>query len=298
MKLLIKVDIDTFRGTKQGLKPLCRVFEKHAMPALFLFSLGPDNTGKAMSRVFRKGFIKKCLRSNVAGNYGLKTLLYGTLLPAPVIYKECAEEMRAVRDDGFACGIHAWDHFNWQDNLGKMSIESVREEFALARRAFKDVFGENARTCGAAGWQCTYNSLFVQDEAGLDYASDVRGAYPFKPQSDSKIFNTLQIPTTLPTLDEILGAVSLNNLSDEYVTRMKNAHDGLSVMTCHAELEGMAYIDWLDAFLTRVKNLGVEFCSFEEVAKNAASSETSVPVCEVALQDFEGRATKLAVQKI
>ncbi len=90
MKLAVKVDIDTYRGTREGVPNLCKLFKKHDVPATLLFSMGPDNTGKALRRIFRKGFLKKCLRSNVAGNYGLKTLLYGTLLKAPRIGKLCA----------------------------------------------------------------------------------------------------------------------------------------------------------------------------------------------------------------
>ena len=46
-------------------------------------------------------------------HYGLRTLLYGTLLPGPDIGKKCAAEMRAVRDAGFEVGIHCWDHARW-----------------------------------------------------------------------------------------------------------------------------------------------------------------------------------------
>ena len=108
MKLAIKVDVDTFRGTKEGVPALCKLLRKHDVPATFLFSLGPDNTGKALSRIFRKGFLKKCLRSNVAGNYGLKTLMYGTILKAPMIAKHCAEQMRKTLHSGFECGIHCF----------------------------------------------------------------------------------------------------------------------------------------------------------------------------------------------
>ena len=94
MKLAVKIDVDTYRGTRDGVLPLCKVLKKHGVPATFLFSFGPDNTGKALRRIFRKGFLKKCLRSNVAGNYGLKTLMYGTLLKAPRIAKLCAAQMR------------------------------------------------------------------------------------------------------------------------------------------------------------------------------------------------------------
>lgn len=151
MKIAIKIDVDTYRGTREGVPALAALLKKHSVPATFLFSFGPDNTGKALRRIFRKGFLKKCLRSNVAGNYGIKTLLYGTLLPAPKIARLCADTMRAVANDGFECGIHCWDHFKWQDYLFTMRDTEVAAEFSNALAEFEKVFGRVARCCGAPG---------------------------------------------------------------------------------------------------------------------------------------------------
>ena len=79
--------------------------KRHDAGATFLFSLGPDHTGRALRRVFRPGFLQKVSRTSVVSNYGIKTLLYGTLLPGPDIGKRCAPLMRAVRDAGHEVGI-------------------------------------------------------------------------------------------------------------------------------------------------------------------------------------------------
>ena len=47
MKLAIKIDVDTYRGTRDGVPALAKLLKKRAVPATFLFSFGPDNTGKA-----------------------------------------------------------------------------------------------------------------------------------------------------------------------------------------------------------------------------------------------------------
>jgi hypothetical protein len=70
-------------------------------PAAFLFSLGPDQTGRAITRVLRPGFFQKVSRTSVVQIYGVRTLLNGTLLPAPHIGRRNAGVMRAVRDAGF-----------------------------------------------------------------------------------------------------------------------------------------------------------------------------------------------------
>lgn len=295
MKLAIKVDVDTFRGTKEGVPALCKLLRKHDVPATFLFSLGPDNTGKALSRIFRKGFLKKCLRSNVAGNYGLKTLMYGTILKAPMIAKHCAEQMRKTLHSGFECGIHCWDHYKWQDYLAKMSRIEVLEEFSKARNEFEKVFGFSAQCCGSAGWQITPDALAVEDSANLLYTSDTRGSEPFIPTMSGQQFKTLQIPSTLLTLDEVLGLTPLESVANMHFLEMRKQSN--SVMTIHAELEGMAYLEWFDSFLAKAKSENVEFFALSDYAKSLLASPEKIRRNEIVMSEFTGRSGKLAVQR-
>ena len=117
MKIALKIDVDTCRGTREGVPRLVEILQRHQAGATFLFSLGPDHTGRAIKRVFRRGFMKKVSRTSVLEHYGLKTLLYGTLLPGPDIGRRCADILRSVRDAGFETGIHTWDHVKWQDGV-------------------------------------------------------------------------------------------------------------------------------------------------------------------------------------
>ena len=64
-KIALKVDVDTLRGTQEGVPNLARVLEQLHLHATFLFSLGPDHTGWALKRVFRPGFLKKVGRTSV-----------------------------------------------------------------------------------------------------------------------------------------------------------------------------------------------------------------------------------------
>lgn len=115
--ITLKVDVDTYRGTREGVPALVRMLREAQAEATFLFSLGPDHTGWALRRALRPGFLQKVSRTSVVEHYGLKTLMYGVLLPAPDIGRACADDLRSVRDAGFECGIHAWDHVVWHDNV-------------------------------------------------------------------------------------------------------------------------------------------------------------------------------------
>src|SRR5262245_41065591 len=115
--IALKVDVDTERGTREGAPRLADLFERFGTQATFLFSLGPDNTGRAIRRVFRKGFVGKVQRTSVVKHYGIKTLLYGTLLPGPHIGRRHATLMRDIARSGFQVGIHTYDHTRWQDHV-------------------------------------------------------------------------------------------------------------------------------------------------------------------------------------
>src|SRR5207342_1663426 len=117
MNLALKVDVDTYRGTRDGVPRLVDLLKKYQAGATFLFALGPDHTGRAIKRVFRPGFVGKVKRTSVVKHYGVKTLLYGTLLPGPDIGRRAADTMRRVRDAGHETGIHCWDHVRWQDGV-------------------------------------------------------------------------------------------------------------------------------------------------------------------------------------
>jgi peptidoglycan/xylan/chitin deacetylase (PgdA/CDA1 family) len=295
--LAIKIDVDTDRGTQLGVPALVKLLKTHHIPATFFFSLGPDNTGRALKRLFRPGFLQKVLRTRVVSVYGWRTLLNGILWPGPHIGKRRADILQTVAAAGFETGIHCYDHIRWQDGLATMTLQQVEAEFTKARDEFARIFNRPAFAAAAAGWQANANSLSVYDDARLIYASDCRGKYPFFPQVNAKIYQTLQIPTTLPTLDELLGFSDypLSALSDYYFSLLQT--DQPNVMTIHAELEGMAYLDWFDGLLGTLKAKGVEFVGMADIAKECFQRRECIPVCSLVQGEMRGRSGALAIQK-
>lgn len=290
-RLALKIDVDTERGTRDGIVPLAELCQRLEVPALFLFSLGPDRMGRSIFRVFKPGFLKKVLRTRVASNYGLSTLLNGTLKPAPHLGRRFGGQMRQVRDMGFDTGIHCHDHYRWQNHLGRLSLEQTRREFGLAVEEYQRVFGEPARAAGAPGWQCTAHSLAVYDECGLEYASDARGTHPFQPALAGRVYRTPQLPTTLPTLDELLGQPEFapETLVAHYV-RLATA-GGDHVLTIHAELEGLAYRGLLEDFIRQARKAGVEFCRLRDLLPISP-----LPRHEIDFAELPGRSGTLAIQ--
>lgn len=296
-RLAIKVDVDTDRGTRVGVPRLLDIFDEFRVKATFLFSLGPDNTGRAIRRIFRPGFFGKVARTNVVAIYGLRTLLNGVLLPGPHVGRRNEAVMRAARDRGHEVGIHCYDHIRWQDGLARMTRAEVQEEFDKARREFERVFGAPAQTAGAAGWQANAASLAVYDEANLLYASDARGTHAFFPCADGTVFRTLQVPTTLPTLDELLGRPEHpeDRLIEQYLSWLRPGQ--LNVLTAHAEIEGMLKVDLFRALLAQAQKMNTSFVRMDDLAHEFLRQRERIPVCELIQGEVDGRSGTLAVQK-
>ncbi len=296
-ELAIKVDVDTERGTRVGVPALLELFNELGIHATFLFSLGPDNTGRAIKRIFRPGFFHKALRTGVVGIYGVRTLLNGVLWPGPHIGRRHARLMRAVRDAGHEVGIHCYDHIRWQDGLARMDREEVSAEFAKARAEFERIYGDPPRAAGAAGWQANAFSLEAYDTAGLLYASDARGTSAFFPRAGGHVFKTLQVPTTLPTLDELLSRPEYpeHELVGRYLSWLQPGR--LNVLTVHAEIEGMKNIAFFRRFLERARERDVNFVRMDDLARAFLERPEVIPVSDLVLGEVDGRSGRLAVQR-
>ena len=326
-KLALKVDVDTYRGTLEGVPRLVDLFEKHGIKATFFFSLGPDTSGKAIKRVFRKGFIRKVLSASPAASYGLRTMLYGTLLPAPDIGRRrgTVARMREAAAAGHAVGIHAWDHVDWHDRLPKMTRVEIEEVVAKEHARFAEIFGKPARLQAAPGWSATPLSVEVQEAHGLVATSDTRGGEPFFPiRADGTPSKVLEIPSTLPTLDELLavplpGAGTQREKAREFL-RMRMSEDSaagdgeaplaagaafpVQVHSIHTEIEGGAvfaapFADLLAAW----KSDGVDFLTFEELCRTLlpgrapagnAREQIEIPVKRLGWTSLPGRASPVA----
>lgn len=296
MKLAIKIDVDTLRGTRLGVPNLLDLFQQHDIKATFLFSMGPDNTGRAVKRIFRPGFLKKVSRTSVIQVYGFRTLLNGLFWPGPHIGRSQGHVMKSTLSRGHEVGIHCYDHIRWQDHLHTLSYDQVLEEVKKACDAFESVFSEPSKTMGAAGWQANDNSLKAYDEMGLRYASDTRGTSAFYPVINGIAYKTLQLPTTLPTLDELIGRPEypLNSLTDHYCNLLNP--DGLNILTIHAELEGMAYLDWFTNFLDHLRRNNIEIVTAAELAEEILAHAETIPYHEVIQKEIDGRSGTLACQ--
>ncbi|HEX5393947.1 MAG TPA: polysaccharide deacetylase family protein [Rhodocyclaceae bacterium] len=296
MKLALKIDVDTYRGTLVGVPRLVDILRRHGADATFLFSLGRDHTGRAIKRVFRPGFMKKVSRTSVVSHYGLLTLMYGVVLPGPDIGKSCAKILKGVKQSGFEVGIHCWDHIKWQDGVRNADMAWTEKEMKQAIDRFTKVFGVAPATHGAAGWQMNHHALRMTQRYGFRYSSDTRGTHPFIPIWDGEIINCPQLPTTLPTLDELIGVdgITEDNVHEHLLSITANAPATGHVYTLHAELEGMKLASVFEKLLLGWKQQGYELVSTNTLRDGLDLA--ALPRHEIVWGEVPGRSGDLLLQ--
>lgn len=290
--IALKIDVCTCKGTLEGVPRLLDLLRRYGIKATFYFSMGPDNSGKVLRRIFRKGFLRKLLSGSRASIYSGRTLLYGTILPPPLIAEKASGIMQGVKQAGHEIGLHCWDHLKWHDYLPWLPKQAALMELGRASAAFETVFGHRSRTTAAPGWTASADSLEIQDAMGLDFCSDARGTAPFFPIMEGRRFKTLQIPTTWPTLDELLGdnGVSVSNINGFLLSRMR---PGLNVHTVHPELEGGAYEAVFSDLLENLLGKNVRFVTLADVAKGYRHD---APYCEMSMGCLQGSVMPVAIQ--
>ncbi len=296
MEVALKIDVDTHQGLEHGVPRLAAMLEREGIAASFYIAMGPDNSGRAILRVFRnRGFLSKMFRTRAVSMYGARTILSGTVLPSRPIALSFPGILRDLSARGFEVGVHGYDHVRWQDHLDEIGQRGVRGELEDAFEVYRAIFGEAPRSFAAPGWRSNDAALVALDGMALDYRSDTRGSSPYRCVVNGKVLATPEIPTTMPTLDEVMGR---RDLSD--ATALKNFYlglcktDALNVHTIHAETEGVGQLESFTALVRGLKERGAKFVQLREVASRLDRAE--LPACEVVRSTLPGRAGWISAQ--
>jgi hypothetical protein len=90
----LRIDVDTFRGTRDGLPRLLSALQRRGVRATWFVTLGPDNMGRHVRRMLKPSFALKMLRSGAPNLYGWDIAFRGTLWPGTVISEHLADTLR------------------------------------------------------------------------------------------------------------------------------------------------------------------------------------------------------------
>ena len=293
MNVGLRIDVDTFNGTRTGVPSLLDLLDQNEIRATFFFSVGPDNMGRHIRRLLRPRFLIKVLRSNAAGLYGWDILLRGTFWPGPEISRVLPDPLQRADRDGHEIGLHARDHHRWQKHAGTFSVAEIAEELRGGARVIENYLGRETDCFAAPGWRGTDNLLLAEAERGLRYASDCRGRSIFIPVVNGRSCKIPPVPVTLPTYDEVIGRDGLTDRTYNQYLLSLVTEGRLNVLTIHAEVEGMSRSGLFEDFLQRARERVITFVPLGSLLPEDLSS---IPVGVMERGSIAGREGWVAVQ--
>jgi undecaprenyl phosphate-alpha-L-ara4FN deformylase len=263
----LRIDVDTYRGTRLGVPSLCAALAEYRIQASFFFSVGPDNMGRHLWRLIRPAFLFKMLRTKAASLYGWDILLRGTVVPGPLIGQRAGGTIRQAAEAGHEIGLHAWDHHAWQQKVASMSGAAIHQTLKRGVDLLTELIGRPPNCSATPAWRCTDEVLLQKLDFPFAFNSDCRGKSIFEPVVAGRVLPQVQIPTTLPTYDEVIGR---NGIHDENYNEflLQQLRPGcLNTLTIHAEAEGIGCRRQFDEFLKLATQRNVNFVSLGQLLK-------------------------------
>ncbi len=171
--------------------------------------------------------------------------------------------------------------------------ERLAMELGQAYNLFYQITGFAPASFASPGWQVTGEALEIMESLGITHVSCTRGRSPFRPLVGGRALKLIELPTTLPSLDEVLGHDGVDQgAAAAYLAGLLRP-GALNVFTMHAEVEGRALAPVFEEFCRRLIADGVRFPRLIDAAREEAADARGE---EVVWGPIQGRAYEVAWQ--
>jgi peptidoglycan/xylan/chitin deacetylase (PgdA/CDA1 family) len=280
----LKIDVDTYIGMKRGVPCLLAILAHYNIQATFYLSMGPDASGRAILQLIKNPrFLKKMLRTNAGRLYGIRTALYGSLLPSPMIALSFPELVEQIISAGHEVEFHAWDHRRWQDELYTRSSDWIEDWFEKGIKAYRRLVKKEPSSFGAPAWLIDDRVLKIVGKYPFRYLSCTRAKEPFI----HEISGLMEIPSDLPCFEEIglpQGVFKILQILRE---------GGMHILPIHAEAEGGIWDKYFIDLCEAIRSMDFQVLPLSNI--RALLEAESLPVRKYRMELLPGRSAPCAV---
>jgi len=271
LRISFVISVEDHIGYQQGLPALLNLFESYKVDATILFSLGYDNSGLNLKRLFRPAVLSSQLP--------FKQKLQGTLLPPLNLAKSQADLIKSCAQKNHDLGICAWDSVNWQLSGLDADRESTRQQLVWSIEAFEALLGQKPHIHGASGLVINKHLLQLESQLGFDIAVDTRGKTAFYPTYHDVHTKVINLPVTLPGIEEYLqlDEIDEDNVHEYLLVDSQKQLPQGHIMHLRAAYEGRKWLPVVEKMIVMWRSLNWEFCRLTEVRDYLINETYKIP---------------------
>lgn len=275
MRIALKIDVSTLNAATVGVPRLLKLFEEYQVTASFFFAVdfsgkGKGLLGKAASLLAKSGKAEMSLQ----------------------------ESLLAVADAGHEIGLHSNDASAWCKQAAFADADWTSHQLALGMENFEELLGHAPNRFAAPCWQVNAHLFSMEERLEFRYASDVRGKYPFFPSLHNVVSKCPQIPTTLPTLSELMlqPEIGLEQAHEFLYAESRRVLPSGHVYSASADQEGIAHLEFMEKMLIMWKGQEGSLRTLGEIRRELDLEK--LPVHQVGWAEVPGRREHLASQSL
>lgn len=257
-RLALRIEVPGVRAARSGIPMLAEMLQHHHAGASFVFDFASDWLGRTVAR-------------------------------------HATANLHTLRDAGFETGVLGWNARQWLKCIEHADAAWSEEQFTRAAAAYAQAFSVVPHLHAAPGWRMNPHALRLTQRRQFAYASDTRGRHPFVPVWNGEIVRCPQIPTTLPTLDELarLG-IAPQAQREKLLALTADVPPTGHVFHLRATARTAKQGEFIEALLTGWREQGYEVTSIQALA--AGLIVDKLPRHEVVIGTVPGGIGNVLVQ--
>ncbi len=188
MRITLSVMVDSLAGAGDALHQLLDILSSYELTATFFVSCGPDRNAPWLSRLRGADHISSF-----------------------------ADNLHAIPEQGHEIGLAPWDPVSWRQKAAVAHQQWISEQWRRGIESWRELFSEDPASHAATNFQVHPLLLQLQQQSGMRYASDTIGKTPFYPLMGNQHSSCMQLPVTLPDVQELLHshAVTTGQIHEE-----------------------------------------------------------------------------------